>query len=536
MTRPETAHADTFVLDRLPPKNLWPELVFDLPELAYPERLNAAEALLEAPPSNTAIRWGGGSWSYRELDEAASRIARVLVEDLGHVPGNRVLLHGPNSPMTAAGWLAILKAGGITVATIPMNRAHELATVINKAEISHSLCDRRLLGELERAQQKAPSLKRIAVYGPQGDLEKAMAGRPGAFDAVKTFAHDPALLAFTSGTTGVPKACVHFHRDIMAMADTFARHVLKPSAEDIFAGTPPLSFTFGLGGLLVFPLRAGASSVLNQSQGIEALAGDIEKFKVTTLFTSPTAYRALLKQMKEHDLSSLKKCVSAGETLPKAVSNAWREATGIRIIDGIGSTEMIHIFVSASGKEIRPGATGKPVPGYQACLLGKDGKPLPAGASGRLAVKGPTGCRYLDDERQKDYVVSGWNVTGDIYRLDEDGYFWFVSRADDMILSGGYNIAGPEVENALLTHEAVEECAVVGAPDEDRGQIVKAFVVLKNKDKAGKETARVLQEHVKNAIAPYKYPRAVEFVDSLPKTQTGKIQRFRLRRKERESA
>lgn len=536
MTRVKTALSDTFVMDRLPPREQWPEFVFERPELDYPERLNAAEALLEAPGANTAIRWDGGSWSYRELDETASRIAHVLVEDMGLEPGNRVLLHGPNSPMMAAGWLAILKAGGIVVATIPMNRAHELATVINKAAISHSLCDRQLFGELERAKEKAPSLKRVTVYGTGEDLEKAMDGKPAAFEAVKTFAHDPALLAFTSGTTGVPKACVHFHRDVMAMADTFARHILKPSADDIFAGTPPLSFTFGLGGLLVFPFRTGASSVLNQSRGIEALAEDIEKFKVTTLFTSPTAYRALLKQMKNHDLSSLRKCVSAGETLPKAVSDAWFEAAGIRIIDGIGSTEMIHIFISAAGDHIRPGATGKPVPGYQACLLGKDGKPLPPGSTGRLAVKGPTGCRYLDDARQKDYVVSGWNVTGDVYRLDEDGYFWFVSRSDDMIVSGGYNISGPEVENALLTHEAVDECAVVGAPDEARGQIVKAFVVLKDKANAGEKTAKALQEHVKNAIAPYKYPRAVEFVDSLPKTQTGKIQRFRLQRRERENA
>ncbi|HXV74598.1 MAG TPA: AMP-binding protein, partial [Sphingomonadales bacterium] len=411
-----TALADTFVRDHLPPKAEWPELVFTLPELRYPERLNAAATLLEGKGEAVAVRSEDRNWSFGDINSLSNRIACVLAGDLALAPGNRVLLHGPNTAVTAACWLAILKAGGVAVATMPMYRARELSAIIAKGRVTHALCDAALVNELAAAQKSTPVLERMVSFGPDGDLESLTQGKPDGFEAVKTFAHDPALIAFSSGTTGEPKGCVHFHRDVLAMADTFSRHVLKPGSADIFAGTPPLSFTFGLGGLLVFPFHAGASAVLNAAKGIEGLAKDIARFRATTLFTSPTAYRALLPLAKTHDFSSLKACVSAGETLPKATSDAWFEATGIRAIDGIGATEMIHIFISASGQDIRPGATGKPVPGYRACLLDDEGKVLPKGATGRLAVKGPTGCRYLADPRQREYVQQGWNVTGDIYR------------------------------------------------------------------------------------------------------------------------
>ena len=528
-----SAHVDSYVRDHLPDEADWPELVFELPELRYPDQLNAAERLIdqaiaEGHGRRIAIYSSAANWSYAALCEAANRVANALVNQAGLVPGNRVLLRCPNNPALAAQWLGVLKAGGVVVVTMPMLRAGELETIIKKAKISHAVVDQRLADEIKAAGQACPELEHLLTCGDTGTLEAAMGDESAEFETVATASDDPALLAFTSGTTGEPKVCVHFHRDILAMADTFSRHILDPQQDEIFAGTPPFAFTFGLGGLLVFPLAARAATVLDETAGPPALLQSIERFGVTTLFTAPTAYRAMLGLLKDHDLSSLRKCVSAGETLDKATSDAWLEATGVRPIDGIGATEMIHIFISAAGDDIRPGATGKPVPGYQAVVLDDDGKVRHRGI-GRLAVKGPTGCRYLDDRRQKDYVHNGWNVTGDTYAIDADGYFWFQARNDDMIVSGGYNIAGPEVEAALMAAPEVAECAVVAEPDAARGQIVKAYVVLAPGFKASDATAKALQDFVKAAIAPYKYPRAVAFIDELPKTPTGKIQRYRLR-------
>jgi 2-aminobenzoate-CoA ligase len=525
-----TAHLDTFARDNLPPREQWPQFVFDLPGLQFPERVNAGRLLDRAVAAGhggkAAVLWGDESWSYDRLLDAADRIARVLVEDMGLAPGARVLLHAPNQPMTVAAWFGILKAGAIVVCTMPLLRPSELSVVVDKAEISHAVCEASLKEAIIAAG--ASSMTQVIAFG-DGELEAAMAAKAPGFDDVGTAADDVALIAFTSGTTGKPKGCMHFHRDVLAMAETFSRRVLKPEPDEVFCGTPPFAFTFGLGGSVVFPIHAFATTAIPERPGYEALCETIQRHGVTTLFTAPTAYRAMLKLLGDYDLSSLRKCVSAGEPLPAATSEAWREATGIRIIDGIGSTEMIHIFISAAGDDIRPGATGKAVPGYEACLLGDDGRPLPPGSTGRLAVRGPTGCRYLADERQRNYVVDGWNVTGDVYRQDEDGYFWFVSRADDMIISAGYNIGAPEVEQAVLAHPAVLECAVVGAPDEARGQVVKAFVVLHDPSLASDALRTEIQDHVKRAIAPYKYPRRLDFVSELPKTQTGKLQRFRLR-------
>ena len=528
-----SAHLDRFVLDHLPPAAQQPEFVFDLPELAYPERLNAGVELLRRAiaatgPDGRALIDFDHEFSWARVDAISGRMARVLVEDMGLVPGNRVLLHGPNASWTVLAWFAILKAGGVVVATMPMLRAAELATVIDKARISHALVYQTVADVVAEARETSPSLAR--VLDSAGLQQAAQALPPGfRFDAVDSAADDPALIAFTSGTTGKPKGCVHFHRDILAMADTFGRHVVGLTKDDIVVGTPPIAFTFGLGGLVVFPAAVGAATAFAPQPGFEALAETVVRHRATAMVTAPTGYRALLKLAGDHDLSSLRTCVSAGEALPAATSDAWHEATGVRIIDGIGSTEMIHVFISARGDAIRPGATGKAVPGYQACIIDADGKPLPAGETGRLAVRGPTGCRYLDDDRQAAYVRDGWNLTGDVYRLDEDGYFWFVARSDDMIVSSGYNIGAPEVENALLRHAAVAEAAVIGAPDEERGQICKAFVVLYPGIDPSPELRAELQTFVKGVIAPYKYPRALDFVESLPKTQTGKLQRFRLR-------
>ena len=532
-----SGYVDTFANDSLPPREEWPELVFDLPELRYPGRLNAAKALLDEMAEGESgnrpcVHGEHGVWSYRDLLEKANRIARALTEDMGLVPGNRVLLRAPNTPMLIASWFGVLKAGGVVVATMPLLRAGELSTIIEKAQISHALTDARLVEELETAREDVPVLSNVMTFGPEGELEGRMQAKPPDFETVETGAEDVALIAPTSGTTGEPKGCMHFHRDILAVCDTFARYLLDPQPDEIFTCTAPLAFTFGLGGLVLFPMRFGASTVPIEEPGPEALLKVIEFHRATTVFTAPTAYRALLKSAGEVDLSSLEKCVSAGESLPSATSDAWLEQTGFRIIDGIGSTEMLHIFISAADTDIRPGSTGKPVPGYQAIVVDEDMRPLPVGEVGRLGVKGPTGCRYLADPRQAEYVVGGWNVTGDSYQVDEDGYFWFQARTDDMIVSAGYNISGPEVEAALMEHNAVGECAVVAAPNEERGNVAKAFVVLDDGVEGSEELVEELQDFVKDRIAPYKYPRAIEFIDELPKTQTGKVQRFRLRERE----
>ncbi|MFL6856928.1 MAG: AMP-binding protein [Allosphingosinicella sp.] len=527
-----SAHADRFVRDRLPPPEAQPEFLFDLPELRYPERLNAAVELIDGGRADAlAIVNDAGAWTYGEMRDLSDRIARLLTEEEGLVPGNRVLLRGPNGAMTFAAWLGVLKAGGVLVTTMPILRAGEIAALLERAEVHHAIVDERGLADFLAAADATGLVRSLLVY--QGDsgggaLENRLNHVKPGFAAVPTHRDDPAMIAFTSGTTGRPKGCVHYHRDVLAPADSFARHLLAPKAGERWVCSAPIAFTFGLGMSLIFPWRFGGTAVTVEQPGPGALLEAVAKHRVNRLATAPTAYKAMLPLLADHDFSSLAACVSAGEHLPAATWRAWREATGIGIVDGIGATEMMHIFISAAGDDIRPGSTGKAVPGYRACVLGEDGQPLPHG-TGALAVKGPTGCRYFDDPRQADYVKGGWNVTGDTYRLDEEGRFWFVARSDDMIVSAGYNIAAPEVENALYAHPAVQECAVVGVPCEERGRKVKAFVVAAPGHQAGEALARALQDHVKAAIAPYKYPREVEFVAALPKTATGKLQRFQLR-------
>ena len=537
-----TAHIDTFARDHLPPPDQQPEYLFELPELRFPERLNCATELLDRHVSEgrgerLCLRAPGAApWTYAELRQRANRIANVLVHDMGLVAGNRVLLRAANKPMLVACWFGVMKAGGIAVGTMPLLRARELAQIIDKAQVTHALCDHALHAELDAAAAQAPVLAQTRCFddaSPDG-LEALMARRGAHFDNVATAADDTCLLAFTSGTTGQPKATMHFHRDVMASCACFPPHVLRADAGDVFIGSPPLAFTFGLGGLTLFPMSVGASTVLLEKVSAPDLIDAIARFGATVLFTAPTSYRAMAAAARDRRVSvplggTLRKCVSAGEALPAATRALWREATGIELIDGIGATEMLHIFISADEAHARPGATGRVVPGYRACVMDADGQPVPVGTVGRLAVKGPTGCRYLDDARQAQYVAAGWNYTGDVYRMDADGYFFYQARIDDMIVSAGYNIAAIEVEEILLTHPGVAECAVIGVPDAARGQIVKAFVVPRPTHPAGDALARELQDFVKAAVAPYKYPRAVEFRAALPRTETGKLQRFRLR-------
>ncbi|GAB2872838.1 AMP-binding protein [Pseudoduganella ginsengisoli] len=532
---PASGHEDPFARNHLPPRGLWPELCFDLPELQYPDRLNCAAELLDRAiergwGERIAIRSAGAAWTYAQLQQQVDRIAYVLRTRLGLKTGNRVLLRGANHPMMAACVLAVLKAGLVAVPTMPLLRARELGAILGKAEVNAVLCADALRGELDAAEHLPAAVVTFNGDGGPGSLEMLMNDvPPGVFAPCDTSAEDVCLISFTSGTTGVPKGTMHFHRDVLAICDCFPRSTLKSGHDDVFIGTPPLAFTFGLGGLLLFPLRAGASTVLLEKLTPETLLQAIRDFKATICFTAPTFYRQMAPLAAQYDLSSLRKSVSAGEALPLATREAWQQATGLRMIDGIGATEMLHIFISAADDDIRPGATGRPIPGYQACVLDLDGHPAGPGVIGRLAVKGPTGCRYLADERQRDYVVNGWNLTGDAYEMDDDGYFFYRSRTDDMIISAGYNIAGPEVEDALLRHPAVAECGVVGKPDQDRGQIVEAFVVLKSGVEGNDALAAALQEFVKGQIAPYKYPRAIRFVPALPRTETGKLQRFKLR-------
>jgi 2-aminobenzoate-CoA ligase len=531
-----TGHVDQFCRDSLPPKALWPEMRYDrIPGLDYPAQLNCGAALLDAAVmaglgDRPVFHFPGGRWTYGELLGESNRIANVLVHELGLVPGNRVLLRGYNGPMMAACWFGVLKAGGVVVCTMPLLRARELSAIARKARISLALTDARIAAECEEAMDgPGQRVVRFGSGGP-GSLETLMAAQPATFTNCGTSADDCALIAFTSGTTGDAKGTMHFHRDVLAIADTFSRHVLKPDASDVFIGSPPFAFTFGLGALVIFPMRAGASTVLLEQASPPQLLDGMEKFRATICCTAPTAYRAICGLSEGRDLSSLRKCVSAGETLPRATFDAWYHATGIRIIDGIGATEMLHIFISSAGDDIRPGSTGKVVPGFEARVVDDAGTPVPNGTIGKLAVRGPTGCRYLaDHDRQRAYVQNGWNLTGDSYVLDDDGYFWYQARTDDMIVSSGYNISGPEVESVLLTHPAVQECAVVGLPDQERGQLVSAFVVPSEGTQLGADLIKQLQDYVKAEIAPYKYPRRVEFVASLPRTATGKLQRHRLR-------
>jgi 2-aminobenzoate-CoA ligase len=532
-----SAHIDSFARDHLPPVDQWPDFVFDLPELQYPARLNCVAELLDrhvaaGRGARTAVLGAELSWSYADLQRHVDRIAHVLCEDMGLVPGNRVLLRGANCPMMAAAILAVLKAGLVAVPTMPLLRARELNIILDKARVNAVLCARALATELESALEQATGHPPVAYFDDPDradGLEARMTRHSAPFAPVDTAADDVCLISFTSGTTGVPKGTMHFHRDVLAICDCFPPHTLGSREDDVFIGTPPLAFTFGLGGLLLFPLRVGAAGVLLEKLTPEGLLSAIERYHATVCFTAPTFYRQMTPLVPKYDLGSLKKCVSAGEALPVATREAWRLATGIDMIDGIGATEILHIFISASGPDIRPGATGKPVPGYRACILDARGQPVGPGVIGRLAVKGPTGCRYLADERQRDYVLNGWNLTGDAYEMDADGYFHYRSRTDDMIISAGYNIAGAEVEDVLLRHPAVAECGAVGRADEERGQIVEAHVVLKPGFEASPELVRELQEFAKEHIAPYKYPRAVRFTDKLPRTETGKLQRFKLR-------
>ncbi len=532
-----TAHVDTFTRDNLPPEGEWPELMLD--GFDYPDLLNAAVELTDRMVEKgfgdyTALIGNGRRRTYKELSDWSNRIGHALAEDYGVRPGNRVLIRSANNPAMVACWLGATKAGAVVVNTMPMLRAGELSKIVDKAEISHALCDTRLMEELVSCAKGSRFLKIVVGFdgtaNHDAELDRIALNKSVRFDAVKTGRDDVALLGFTSGTTGSPKATMHFHRDLLIIADGYAKEVLAVTPDDVFVGSPPLAFTFGLGGLAIFPLRFGASAALLETASPPNMIDIIQEYRATVCFTAPTAYRVMLRAMdKGADLSSLRAAVSAGETLPAPVYEEWMEKTGKPMLDGIGATEMLHIFITNRFGDSQQSCTGKPVSGYEAKVVDQNMREVPRGEVGRLAVRGPTGCRYLADDRQRQYVRDGWNITGDAFRQDEDGYFHFAARSDDIIVSAGYNIAGPDVEAALLSHPDVLECAVVGAPDPDRGEIVSAHVVLRDGAEASDVMILKLQEHVKKTIAPYKYPRRVVFTDALPKTQTGKIQRFRLR-------
>lgn len=528
-----SAHTDTFARDNLPPAESWPTLEFTIDDVQYPERLNAAAVLIDdavaafgadRPALHTP---SGPTWTYGDLLRRANQVARVLTEDHGIVPGNRVLLRGPNNPWIVAAWLGVLKAGAVVVTTMPILRGAEVAKIVSLTQPTLVITDHRFVADVPEAVSGIP----VITYGGEDetDLTRRCVGKPETFENVETAADDVALLGPTSGTTGMPKITMHFHRDILANADTFAKHILAPRPDDVMAGSPPFAFTFGLGGLVVFPLRFGASSLLTERATPLELARLVHERGATILYTAPTAYRAILKEGAGEMLRGLRIGVSAGEHLPRETWEAVKEATGIELVNGIGATELLHVFISAAGADIRPGATGVAVPGYRAKIIDAEGNDAPPNTPGRLAVVGPTGCRYLADERQLAYVVDGWNVTGDTFLMDEDGYFFYQARSDDMIISSGYNIGAPEVEAAVNQHDDVIESAVVGRPDPERGSIVCAFVVLRDGAPADGAKTKELQDFVKSRIAPYKYPREVRFVDELPHNPSGKLQHFKLR-------
>jgi len=534
-----TGHTDTHTRDNLPPEELWPNFLTE--NFNYPEHINVGSILTDGMVEkgfgdNVALIGNGRQRTYKELTDWTNRLAHALAEDYGVKPGNRVLIRSANNPAMVACWLAATKAGAVVVNTMPMLRAGELSAIVDKAEIDIALCDSRMMDEIVACGKTSKFLKSIISFdgtaNHDAELDRVALGKPVKFEAVRTGRDDVALLGFTSGTTGEPKATMHFHRDLLMTADGYAQEVLGVTPDDVFVGSPPLAFTFGLGGLAIFPLRFGATATLLETASPANMIEIIETHKATICFTAPTAYRAMMRAMDEGaDLSTLRCAVSAGETLPAPVFDEWREKTGKPMLDGIGATEMLHIFITNRFDDAKAACTGRPVTGYEARVVDDEMNEMPRGEPGRLAVRGPTGCRYLADERQTKYVVDGWNITGDTFVHDAEGYFHFAARNDDMIISSGYNIAGPEVEAALLSHPHVVECAVIGAPDEDRGSVVQAHVVLTDDAPQDEDTIKRLQDHVKATIAPFKYPRSVVFTDALPKTQTGKIQRFQLRAK-----
>jgi 2-aminobenzoate-CoA ligase len=538
MSAKDSAQRDRFVHDRLPPASQWPQLRYELPELQFADRLNVVEELLDKAAAKgfaerPLLRSSRITLTYADVRDRVDRICRVLTEDLGLVPGNRVLLRGGNTIGLALAWLAVVKAGLIAVATMPLLRARELGDIIDKAQPTVALCDIKLLGELELARAERPVLATVVPFNAlnePGSLAVRSAQKDGDVAPCPTLADDIAMMAFTSGTTGKPKAAVHTHRDVLAACECWPRHVLGATPQDIVVGSPPLAFTFGLGGMLLFPMWAGASVFFPDAPYTpETMVRTINDVGATICYTAPTFYRQMAPFAREHGMGKLRLCVSAGEGLPDATRQLWKQASGIEMTDGIGATEMFHIFISSAPNDVRRGAIGKVVPGYTAKVVDDDGNEVPRGTIGKLAVIGPTGCKYLDDPRQANYVKDGWNYPGDAFMQDEDGYFFYQARADDMIITSGYNVGGPEVEDALLRHPAVAECGVIGKPDEERGMIVKAFCVLKPGHEGDAAMVKVLQEHVKASIAPFKYPREIQFVDSLPRTETGKLQRFRLR-------
>lgn len=530
-------YEDKFTHSSLPPIELQPEFVYNYPRFVQEPKLNCVEPLLdvhiwEGKGDKVCIKTFDSSWTYQQLYEKANQIAHVLTEDLGLKPGNRVLLRSANNPMMVACWFGVLKAGGVVVATMPLLRSKELTTIINCAEITHALCDSRLAEELKLTN--SDFLKNTCYFDGTGkdlqELEKRMAKKPDNFANFESSAEHVALIGFTSGTTGMPKMTAHYHKDVINICEGFPPYSLQSNENDVFAGSPPIGFTFGLGGLVLFPFYVGASTFLIEQPSPDLLLKAIQEHKVSVCFTAPTAWRVITTKVKDFDISSLRKCVSAGETLPLKVWQDWYDTTGLKIIDGIGSTEILHIFISSNENNMKPGSTGLPVPGYEARIVDKNGKELGVNEIGRLAVRGFTGCKYLNrEEKQREYVEKGWNITGDIFKKDEEGYFWFVARGDDMIISSGYNIAAIEVESVLVTHPDILECAVIGIPDEERGMLVCAYIVLRDTKKASEEMAKSIQQWFKEVAAPYKYPRVINFVEQLPKTETGKIQRFKLK-------
>lgn len=523
-------YEDNFAHDSLPDIALQPDYIFPSTEFQQPEMLNCVERLLDYHIENghgnaICLQTFEESWTYQDLYEKANQIAHILVDDLGLKSGNRVLIRSANNPMMVACWYAILKAGGIVVATMPLLRSKELTTIIDCAEISHAFCDDSLIEEINLV--KSPFLKSVSFYK---ELTNLMESKPKNFTNYHSKSDSVALIGFTSGTTGLPKMTAHYHKDILNICEAFPQYSLQPTAHDVFTGSPPIGFTFGLGGLVLFPMYFGASTFLIEKPTPDLLLQAIQDFKVTICFTAPTAWRIITTKVKEYNVSSLRRCVSAGETLPMKVWEDWYNATGLKIIDGIGATEMLHIFISSNEENMKPGATGLAVTGYEAKIVDKKGNEVGANEPGRLAVRGITGCKYLNrEEKQREYVENGWNITGDIFKRDKDGYFWFVARGDDMIISSGYNIAAIEVESVLLTHDEILECAVIGLPDEERGMLVCAYIVLKDHSKAQDETAKTIKDWFKEVAAPYKYPREIRFLEALPKTETGKIQRFKLK-------
>ncbi len=534
-----------------PPRELWPRFGLDFPEAReWPAKLNIAEVLVDdnlKRGDKPAILYEDRQIKYRELQLMINKFGNAL-KVLDVKPYDRVMLRLPNIPEFIVSSLAVQKLGAVSVPTFTLLKAKELSYIASDCEAKVLITTPSLLEDVEKAKGELKTIRHIVladakpseVEAPYIAFDYLMDDFKEAtgLEPVRVDQDEVTLLLYTSGTTGPPKGCIHTHRHYLAVADCYAKNVLQAREDDVWGGPPTMAFAYGHTGLICNPLRHGATTSLVGSGRFEpaSMFQLIEKHGISVFYGVPTAYRtmvALKHERGKYDFSSLRVCVTAGEPCPPSLYYTIKEFFGCEVLEHMGCTELFNGFISTRFGQVKPGSMGLAVPGYDVRILGDDGNEVKTGEVGHLAVAGPIGIRYWKlPEKQAESVRNGWNHTGDMAYKDEEGFFWFASRSDDIIKTAAYRVSPHEVEEALIKHGAVAEAGVIGVPDLERGQIIKAFIVLKPDHKPSSRLEEELRVFVKDQIAPYKAPKEVEFVKELPKTETGKIRRAELKRKE----